>query len=233
MKAIILDLDNTLIDFAKTKVRCCEAAVDAMIKNGLKMSKDNAMKAIFELYGKYGWEDQFVFQKMMKKHFGRIDYSIITPGIFAYRKMKESLVMPFPGVKETIKKLRKRGYKIAVLSDAPGIQAWMRITAMDMHKGYFDHVITRDITKVRKPNPKAFKIALKALKVRPEDAAMVGDSFKKDIYPAKRLGMKAIYAEYGPLKYKIKEYSIPVYTTTTGKSDLTIRKFSDLLKILK
>jgi len=37
MKAIVFDLDNTLIDFLKMKRICCTAAVEAMIGSGLKL----------------------------------------------------------------------------------------------------------------------------------------------------------------------------------------------------
>jgi predicted HAD superfamily phosphohydrolase YqeG len=47
MKAIILDLDNTLIDFMKIKRTACRAAVNAMIKAGLKAYRKEALKLIF------------------------------------------------------------------------------------------------------------------------------------------------------------------------------------------
>ncbi|MCX8193742.1 MAG: hypothetical protein N3G19_00010 [Candidatus Pacearchaeota archaeon] len=42
MKAILFDLDNTLIDFMTMKHKCCEAAIDAMIAAGLKIKKEKA-----------------------------------------------------------------------------------------------------------------------------------------------------------------------------------------------
>jgi HAD superfamily hydrolase (TIGR01662 family) len=43
-----------------------------------------------------------------------------------------------------------------------------------------------------KPHPSIFVAALRALAVRPEEAAMVGDSFEDDIEGARALGMRAI-----------------------------------------
>ena len=42
IKTIIFDLDNTLIDFMRMKRISCEAAMDAMIKSGLKIDKEKA-----------------------------------------------------------------------------------------------------------------------------------------------------------------------------------------------
>ena len=39
IKAILFDLDNTLIDFFRLKKKCCNAAIDAMISAGLKIKK--------------------------------------------------------------------------------------------------------------------------------------------------------------------------------------------------
>ena len=63
IKAIIFDLDNTLIDFVKMKKLSCEAAMDAMIKNGLKVSKKRGLKVLFELYDKKGWEYLLLLKK--------------------------------------------------------------------------------------------------------------------------------------------------------------------------
>ena len=67
IKAVIFDLDNTLIDFLKFKDRCCSAAIDAMIDAGLKIPKQKGMKMIYKLYSKYGMEDHTIFQKFLKK----------------------------------------------------------------------------------------------------------------------------------------------------------------------
>ena len=66
IKAIIFDLDNTLIDFWGAKETSINAAIDAMIKSGLKMKKKTALKLIFELYKKYGIEHGKIFQKFLQ-----------------------------------------------------------------------------------------------------------------------------------------------------------------------
>ena len=42
IRAVLFDLDNTLIDFMTMKRKSCEAAVDAMISAGLRMPKRRA-----------------------------------------------------------------------------------------------------------------------------------------------------------------------------------------------
>jgi len=89
IKAILFDVDNTLIDFMKMKRKSCEAAVEAMISAGLKMKKEDAMKEIYIIYDKKGMEYKAVFEKIIKKSNGKIDYRIMASGVLAYRSVKE------------------------------------------------------------------------------------------------------------------------------------------------
>jgi len=218
-KAIIFDLDNTLIDFMKMKKLACGSAVDAMIKAGLKSNRTKTLKLLFELYDKYGYEYKNIFEALLKKMTGTVDYGIVGAGIVAYRRTREGLLEPYPDVVPTLKKLKRKGIKLAIVTDAPRIQAWIRLAAMEI-QGMFDIVITYTDSKAKKPSTKAFKMALKKLEVEPSSVMVVGDSIRKDIQPARKLGMKTVLAEYGQIKKE------------KGKVDSEIRKFKELLKIL-
>lgn len=218
IKAIIFDLDNTLIDFMRMKRLSCEAAMDAMIKSGLKIDKEKGLKIMFQLYSEYGFEYQKIFQVFMKKVLGRIDYGIMASGIVAYRRVKEGLLYPYPNVVPTLSKLKKK-YKLAILSDAPKIQAWIRLAAMGI-QDKFDLVITFDETISKKPSKKPFLYLLKKLKLKPEECVMIGDSLRRDIAPAKHLGFKTVFAKYGEDKEK-----------SRIKPDYIINDIKELLKI--
>jgi HAD superfamily hydrolase (TIGR02253 family) len=218
IKAIIFDLDQTLIDFMRMKRMSCEAAMDAMISAGLKISKSRGMKVLFELYSEHGLEYQRIFQAFLRKVLGRIDYAIMASGIVAYRRVKEGLLYPYPNVVSTLKELKKR-YKLVILSDAPRIQAWIRLAAMGL-QDMFDYVITFDDTRMKKPGRKPFLLSLKKLRLKPEECVMVGDSLKRDIAPAKRLGFRTVFAEYGGNSEPVKV-----------KPDYSIRDIKELLRI--
>jgi len=218
IKAIIFDLDNTLIDFMRMKRLSCEAAMDAMISAGLKINKEKGLKIIFQLYSQYGFEYQKIFEVFLKKVLGRIDYGIMASGIVAYRRVKEGLLYPYPNVVPTLNELKKK-YKLAILSDAPKFQAWIRLAAMKI-QDIFDLIVTVDDTKVEKPDKKPFLFALKKLKLKPEECLMIGDSLKKDVEPAKKLGFRTVYAKYGGNE-----------TKSTVKPDYVINNIKELLKI--
>jgi HAD superfamily hydrolase (TIGR01549 family) len=56
-----------------------------------------------------------------------------------------------------------------------------------------DHVITAQQSSERKPSPALFKYALKTMKVKADEAVMVGNSWKQDIYGATRSGIDAVW----------------------------------------
>jgi HAD superfamily hydrolase (TIGR02253 family) len=196
IKAIIFDLDNTLVDFMAMKDAAIEGAALAMIDAGLKMSKKTVKEKIFEVYEEEGIEDQKVFDKFLARELGDIDYRIHAAGIIGYRRAREAALVLYPHVRLVLMELMKRGIKLAVLSDAPRLQAWLRLCQLNLHH-IFDLVITFEDTEKKKPAPEPFKLALQRLHVTPEEAIMVGDWAERDIYGAKLLKIRTIFARYG------------------------------------
>jgi len=201
IKAVIFDLDNTLIDFMKMKKISCSAAIDAMIGAGLNVSREKAFKVLFDLYDMYGMEEKKIFQKVLKKLTGEVDHRILANGIVAYRRVRAGLLEPYPNADYVLLKLKGRGIKLAILSDAPRLKAWVRLASMKI-SNYFDVVITFDDTNEHKPSKLPFEAALKKLKLKPEECLMVGDWPERDIKGANAVGMKTCFARYGNPKIK-------------------------------
>lgn len=196
IKAVIFDIDNTLLDFMKMKRTSVESAVDSMIDAGLKINRNNLIEEINKVYLKEGIEDQLVFDKVLVNILGQIDYRILAAGIIGYRRAKEGSMVLYPHVKHTLIELIRMGLKIAAISDAPRLPVWMRIVTLDLHH-YFDHVITFDDTGEKKPSPEPFLLGLKKLGISSGEAIMVGDWAERDIAGAKKVGMKTAFARYG------------------------------------
>jgi putative hydrolase of the HAD superfamily len=196
IKAILFDVDNTLIDFMKMKRKCCEAAIEAMISAGLKMSEEKALKLLYELYEIHGIESQRIFQKFTKKIYGKENYRLISHGVIAYRQMRASYLVPYPNVIPTLLELKKQDYKLAIVSDAPIMEAWMRLATLKLDD-FFDVIITKADARKQKTSPAPFKVALRKLGIKPEEAVMIGDRISRDVNTAKKLGIHTIYARYG------------------------------------
>lgn len=196
IKGLIFDLDNTLVDFMAMKESAVDAAVSAMIDAGLKMDRNVARQKIFDIYREVGIEDQTVFDKFLTREFGYIDSRIHAAGIVGYRRAREAALVLYPHVYITLIGLIKRGLKLAVVTDAPKLQAWLRLCQLNLHH-LFDVVVTFEDTYKRKPDPAPFKITLEKLNIKPEEGMMVGDWAERDIIGAKVIGMKTVFARYG------------------------------------
>jgi putative hydrolase of the HAD superfamily len=196
IKVVIFDLDNTLTDFKRMKENAVDAAVDAMIDAGLVFPPDEVKDKIYQVYEEKGIEFQKVFDVVLESLLGRVDYKIQAAGIVGYRRAREASLVLYPHVKVTLMELVKRGLKLAVISDAPRKEAWLRLCYLQLHHN-FDLVITFDDTGERKPSPVPFQRVLDHFKIRPDQAVMVGDWPERDITGASQLGIRTVFARYG------------------------------------
>ncbi len=196
IKAVIFDLDNTLVDFMAMKRQAIAAAIDSMIDAGLGLTPEEAQARIDAIYQERGIEFQNVFDQLLYDVFQKVDYKILSAGIIAYRRAREAALVPYPHVNMTLVSLVKRGIKLAVISDAPGREAWLRLCYLNFHH-IFDYVITFDDTGQRKPSPIPFLKALELLQVQPHEAIMVGDWAERDVVGAAQVGMVTVFARYG------------------------------------
>lgn len=74
---------------------------------------------------------------------------------------------------------------------------------------YFKAVIESARVGIRKPDPRIYELGVEALGLAPEDVVVVGDSFPKDIVPAKTLGCKAYWFKGEGWKDENYDESIP------------------------
>jgi putative hydrolase of the HAD superfamily len=221
IKAVIFDLDNTLVDFMAMKRQAIDAAINAMIDAGLNLSPDEVKARIDEIYKERGMEFQNVFDQLLYDIFNKVDYKILSAGVISYRRAREAALVPYPHVYMTLMELLKRGIRLAVVSDAPGREAWLRLCYLNFHH-IFHAVVTFDDTGERKPNPGPFRKALELLNVKPSEALMIGDWAERDMVGAANIGMKTVFARYGD-----------TFGTVETHADYEVNDVKELLQILE
>lgn len=221
IKAVVFDLDNTLIDFMRMKNTAVEAAVKSMMDAGLDFPYSEIKAKIDEIYKDKGIEYQQVFDHLLHHFIGRIDYKMLSAGIVAYRTAREAELNTYPQVIPTLVKLIKLGIKLGVVSDAPSREAWLRLTYIGLHH-MFDAIVTFDDSRERKPSPVPFNLVLERLGVNAKDALMVGDWAERDVVGAKSVGMKTAFARYGD-----------TFETQNHGADYEINSVSELVDIVR
>jgi putative hydrolase of the HAD superfamily len=168
----------------------------AMIAAGLKEDFDKLFSEFNRFYWDTGIEDQNIFEKFLLKKYGNVDYKVMAHAIIAYRRANSLLLKPYPNVVSTLKKLRSKGIRLAVLSDAPKLNVYTRLVEVGLD-GMFDVIVTFDDVREIKPSTKGFKIVLDKLNVSVDECLMVGDSPDRDVIGARKIGMKICLARYG------------------------------------
>lgn len=188
-KAIIFDLDGTLIDSMPYHVA---AFKDLLLEHKIKIKKGELEKLI-------GQPTTKIFEILKKRHkFKEKIVDLREERRYHFFKFLGTQNIAFPGVMNTLKKLKKK-YKIAVATGSSRI-TFTHSTTSDFQE-FFKEVITVDDVKRGKPHPDQLLLAAKRLKVKPEECLMVGDSIF-DHVAAKNAGMDSIGVLTGNNKRK-------------------------------
>lgn len=101
----------------------------------------------------------------------------------------------YPGVAEGLQALRRRGWRLACITNKPNAFA-RPLLALKGLAGYFDHVFGGDAFARRKPDPLPLREACKALASLPARTLMVGDS-RNDADAARAAGCPVVLVGYG------------------------------------
>lgn len=222
IRAIIFDLDNTLIDFLTFKKETAKAAAAAMVKRGLPIDEIQAYGRIFSVYDGKGIEYQKTFHDVIEPFCLEVNQAerIQQAAILAYLKKKFDVLRPYPMVKPTLAKLRK-DYRLGIVTDAPRNKSWQRLVLTGLEEE-FEFVISFDDSNEKKPGRRPYELALERLGLLAPACLFVGDNPERDLKGAKELGMRTCWARYGSLR-----------KSTEAKPDLEIGRFEDLLTAIK
>lgn len=121
------------------------------------------------------------------------------------------------GAAEVLRAIQEKGYRQAVLSntavsDSDSARRMLVKLGIDL---YFDHVYATaselDPSKPGKPDPVVFQSVLETVKVSPNEAVMVGNTWDTDILGANRSGIHAIWLQNPDVCVR-KDVSSPVVT---------------------
>ena len=96
-----------------------------------------------------------------------------------------------PGLIKFLEKYREKGIKIVVVSDMTTSIQFKKMTTLKVVH-LVDFVVTSEEAGIEKPGSAIFDVALEKAGLKPNNAIMIGDSFKKDIEGAENMGMQSL-----------------------------------------
>lgn len=187
-QACIFDLDGTLADTVESIANVANQILEQF---GLPAQPVNDYKY------HAGDGGDILMERCMRAAGG--DFTHLAEGQKLYREIfaKNPLykVTAFDGMKETLAEMKKRGVKLAVLSNKPHEATYLAVTGL-FGDDVFDVIQGLKPGMKRKPNPDgAWKIA-DALMVKPKDCMYVGDT-NTDMKTGKAAGMYTIGVLWG------------------------------------
>jgi len=109
-----------------------------------------------------------------------------------WRKPYEEGFYMYPEILDYVKKLKKEGIKIAVLSNVIPPHAKI-IKKHDGYKG-FDVLVLSYKVGLRKPEKNIYTLVLEKLKVKAQSCIFI-DDIEDNLVPARELGMKTVLAK--------------------------------------
>ncbi len=205
MKAIIFDLDNTLIPWLDDYI---DKIINGMVKFNVK--KENTYK-IYELVDVYESSHSKLDKKELLEFMNaKLDNKLKIDLIDDYIDLISSCTYKEEGVEETLDYLSKK-YDLYVITNWFTASQTKRLETVGYAK-YFKQIIGAD-QNYYKPDKRTFDIILE--KYKSEECVSVGDSIKNDIDLPLSLGMQAIWK-----------------TNETSTKYKTIKNISDLRNIL-
>jgi len=187
IKAVIFDLDGTLKEFNLDIKACRTKIISLLTQRGFSRSLFSLNESAFDMLKKV--KKYLITEDGKKQEFAKIKdmiFSVVED--FELEAARTAKI--FAGIPETLKALRDMKLEIA-LCTISSEKATSYILKRFHLEQFFDAVITRESVFEVKPHPKHLEAALDALKVRSQEAVLVGDSVK-DIECAIQLNVLAV-----------------------------------------
>lgn len=209
LEAIVFDLDGTLIDSAPELTKALNDTlaedgrgplrvdeVKLMIGDGIDKLVERGLAATG---GPAGEEQLMALGERVREFYWDAGVS-----------------KPFPGVLETLEKLRGHRLKLAVCTNKP-YEPTMNILRGLGIGDHFAAVGAGDSYRTRKPDPGPLRAILDALGATPATTVMVGDS-SNDVATARGAGVPIIAVSYGYSRVPVQQLG----------ADIVVERFDEI-----
>ena len=228
-KAILIDLDDTILD---SDSNADEVWLEVCREFGCRLGSVTAEVLHAAVMDSRDW----LWGDLERARRGRLEARLdIVSTAFAslkipdspsvagmadrYTSIRENTLKPFPGAVDALKRLKKTGIRMGLLTNGRSESQRAKIDKYDL-AGFFDHIQIEEEFGVGKPDEQAFLNALDVLGVTPADAWMVGDNLEWDVHGAQRVGIYAVWMD---------AHGNGLPDGSTVHPDRTIRSLSELI----
>ena len=199
-KLVIFDLDDTLIDFASTRLVAHDLIAEVLADEGIAVAP--FLQACVEV-------DRPLFMQFEQGRLTRQEYRMrrfADPFDRLGLMPREGLVAQlnrvfmdcvndspklYDDARPTLHRLRGEGLRLAILTNGPADGQRRKLVATGLGEAV-DHVAIGEEAGVSKPHPQAFLRVCDHLGIDPGECLMVGDSLTLDYQGALAAGLQAV-----------------------------------------
>jgi putative hydrolase of the HAD superfamily len=112
----------------------------------------------------------------------------------ALSALRDEVLRPLPGAIETLRRLRERGVRLALLTNGDGATQRRKIDRFGLAP-FFDCIIIEGEFGAGKPDERVYRHALAQLGAAPAEAWMAGDRLDWDVAAPQRLGILGVWVD--------------------------------------
>lgn len=164
IKGVIFDMDGVIADTERTRFNIIK---DLLQKRGLILNEKDFEKIICKKTRTYLKE---IFPKLRTEEIEKIADE--KDRIFFGKPEKH--IIRIEAMEEVVKKLSEI-YKLALVSSSNSVQIDKILSFLNL-RDYFKVIISMDDVTHIKPDPEPYNLALRKLKIKPEEAIVIEDS---------------------------------------------------------
>ena len=230
LSAIFFDIDDTLYPSYEFSEMARDAALEAMIRAGLRMPKEQLQKELEEVITEFSSNYEHHFDKLLlripKRYYKGVNAAVlVAAAVVAYHDTKFRYLRPYEDVYEVIKLLYNTDLILGVITDGLTVKQAEKLVRLKVLPYLTPNAIfISDQIGIGKPNVKLYLRACNDLNVRPAECMYVGDNPINDIDPPNKIGMVTVRNMRSSRYLHIKGETEP---------DYEIHNFWDLLDILR
>jgi len=201
MKAVLFDLDRTLLDRDLAFVKYVEQIwPKSKIKAGTK--KELFVSRFIQLDARGRGDKRAMFQTLVSEYLPDCDADAL---LEKFESVFPATIAPFGDAIPLLVALRKDGVLTGVVSNGRGKFQRAKLASSGL-LALLDVVVISEEAGFKKPDPRIFHIALDSLHCAAEEVMFVGDSEETDIRGAKAVGMIAVLRRYSDEDFATEAY---------------------------
>jgi len=206
MKALLVDLDDTLLDYSGGVDECWSAACETMARPaGIDTA---ALVEAVRKARRWFWDDPErhraervdmpgAWRKIAAHGLERLGAPnpVLAAAVaqdFAARRW--AAMRLFPRVPEVLGRLRRDGVPLALVTNGDKSQQREKIERYDLGR-YFDVILIEGEFGAGKPEEVVYRHVLERLGVAAREAWMVGDNLEWDVAAPQRLGLTGVWVD--------------------------------------